>query len=155
MDPICKPDQTNDLEWARITDKINRYEDSDCWEWIGARSKSGKGYGLFTYRGRLQAVHRLFYQWFVGPIPKDLQLDHLCRNMECVNPQHLEPVTCHENNVIRGQGLAAANAKKTHCPQGHEFDQNNTYVDKTGRRHCRECSRQRSREWKSRTNYIS
>lgn len=155
MDPIRQPPGVDDLVWARFAIKVKRSTETDCWNWIAARTKSGLGYGLFSVRGKLHVAHRLSYEWFIDEIPEGLQLDHLCRNMGCVNPDHLESVTLHENNVVRGQGKAAVNAKKTHCPKDHPFDDMNTYVDKTGRRHCRECSRKHAREWKLRVEYRS
>jgi hypothetical protein len=67
----------------------------DCWHWRGAVTSSG--YGSVAYEGRLWSTHRLAYELLIGPIPDGLQIDHLCRNKVCCNPQHLEPVTAQEN----------------------------------------------------------
>lgn len=76
---------------------------ASCWEWTGA--KTPLGYGMFSVcRGsktKTYNAYRLVYQMFRGEIPKDLELDHLCRNSNCVNPDHLEPVS-HLENVRRG-----------------------------------------------------
>lgn len=90
--------------------------------------------------GRMLMAHRVSYEYFVGPIPEGLTLDHLCRVHNCVNPEHLEPVT-QRVNILRGFGAAATNARKTHCPQGHEYTPENTYRDE-GRRVCRICKRE-------------
>lgn len=82
-------------------------------------------------------------------IPDDLQLDHLCRNRLCVNPSHLEPVTCREN-VLRGNGRCAANAKKTHCPRGHAYAGANLLIGTKGERCCRKCASIRSVKCKQR-----
>jgi hypothetical protein len=42
---------------------------------------------------------------------------------------------------MRGVGVAATNAKKTHCPQGHAYDESNTEHRANGRRRCRACNR--------------
>lgn len=108
-----------------------------CWLWTGC--KQNAGYGVLA--GKL--VHRLSYERHVGPIPEGLTIDHLCRVRLCLNPAHLEAVTL-AANVLRGESLPARNARRTHCPQGHPYDQANTYVNpKTGWRMCRVCNRER------------
>lgn len=89
-------------------------------------------------------AHRVYYEARFGPIPAGLQLDHLCRNRGCVNPDHLEPVTCREN-LMRGHTVAAANAKKTHCNAGHALAGDNLRVWK-GKRYCIVCQRERQKE---------
>lgn len=86
-------------------------------------------------------AHRVSYETFVGPIPAGLTLDHLCRNTLCINPAHLEPVTIKEN-VLRGDGPTARNARKTHCDRGHAFDETNTGPNANGGRSCRACKRE-------------
>lgn len=118
---------------------------SGCVEWTGYRHNAQKGYGRFKFAGKRMLAHRWAYQWANGPdsIPDGLQLDHLCRNTMCVAPDHLEPVT-HTENVRRGTAWDVSgshNAAKTHCSQGHPYDQVNTYYrpDKVGRK-CRSCN---------------
>lgn len=115
----------------------------DCWEWTATRSEGG--YGRYNHEGRLQAAHRVVWELLVGPIPKGHTLDHLCRNRGCVNPDHLEPVTMREN-TLRGYGISAENARKTHCKNGHLFDADNTYYEGTWRR-CKACIRNRARRY--------
>lgn len=130
----CKESDTaNQLRFWSYVQKRD-----ECWEWIGGKARGG--YGKFVFRGRLCVAHRVSWERTNGSVPKGLQLDHLCRNRACVNPAHLEPVTCREN-LMRGQTLQAANVRKTHCPQGHEYSVTNTYRYPDGRRRCIECRR--------------
>jgi hypothetical protein len=117
---------------------------SGCWLWTGSRYTGG--YGKFFAFGRERAAHRVSYEFFVGPIPEGLALDHLCRVRRCVNPDHLEPVTYRENTLRSPVAHAALNAAKTHCKHGHEFTPENTRITTGGRRsrrRCRECERLR------------
>jgi hypothetical protein len=105
--------------------------------------QQNKGYGAFMVGGRNVRVHRWAYETLVGPIPDGLVIDHLCRVRNCVNPDHLEPVT-HRENIRRGEA-GAWNRVKTHCPQGHEYTPENTRYSGTTR-NCRECQRIRNLE---------
>lgn len=125
----------------------------DCWIWTG-NVKSGYGQmhiKLEDGTSTTKSTHVLAYVWLKGAVPEGLQLDHLCRIRCCCNPDHLEPVTCREN-LLRGDTLAAAGSKKSHCPQGHAYDEANTYVSPLGLRSCRACKRERNRvhmrEWR-------
>lgn len=109
-----------------------------CWEWQGRLDP--RGYG--RYAGRL--AHRISYELLRGPIPSGLELDHLCRVRNCVNPDHLEPVT-HRENTLRSTSPSAINATKSACPSGHPYDAENTYISPGGDRHCRACNRDRKR----------
>lgn len=125
--------------WASATNRFwQRVQFTDsCWLWIGRVNPDG--YGRFSLRARRYAMaHRWAYEFCVGPIPAGLTLDHLCRVRHCVNPGHLEPVTRSEN-VLRGIGTPAQNARKTHCLRGHLFDAANTYISRKGHRRCRTC----------------
>ena len=123
---------------------IERFEEkyqilgNGCWEWIACKQRNG--YALFRLGQRTVLAHRFSREYFVGPIPQGLQIDHLCRNRACVNPDHLDVVTC-RTNLLRGNTVMARNARKTHCPKGHPYSGVNTYVDPKGIRHCRKCGR--------------
>jgi hypothetical protein len=111
-----------------------------CLTWTGY--KQPNGYGKFGLNGKTEYAHRVAYRLLVGPIPEGLMIDHLCRNRACVNVEHMEAVT-NKVNILRGETIMAANAAKTHCPQGHEFSEENTYIrPSTGSRHCRTCMRE-------------
>lgn len=126
-----------------ILDRLRRHftPGPGCWEWTGHRTQGGYGVTRGTSRRRTTA-HRVVYEALVGPIPDGYQVDHLCGNPPCVNPAHLEPVTPREN-VLRGDTIVAANARKTHCPQGHAYTPDNIYEWKgyPGTRQCLTCRR--------------
>lgn len=119
----------------KIVSRIS-FSESGCWIWDGCRARGG--YGKVSRNGKTMMAHRFVYTELFGPIPDGLQLDHLCRTRDCVNPDHLEPVTCREN-LLRGNTLQAKNAAKTHCPKGHEYTDQNTYRYPDGRRRCIAC----------------
>ena len=85
------------------------------------------------------------YEHYVGKIPDNLELDHWWKNPLCCRPGHLEPVT-HKENVLRGTGLAAINAVKTHCPYGHEYTEENTFFILKNKRGCKICLKDRNKE---------
>ena len=123
---------------VRFWSKVN-FTDS-CWLWTA--HKVGKGYGRYWANGRMVLAHRFSYELLVGPIPEGLQIDHLCRIRECVNPRHLEVVTGKEN---QRRGHINQNTRKTHCPQDHPYDEVNTLIS-CGKRYCRTCRNTRRRE---------
>lgn len=82
----------------------------DCWEWTAARNPEGYGrIGAGGTGSRILHAHRVAWELLVGPIPVGYEVDHLCRNRGCVNPDHLEPVTKLEN--IRRSELRAGQAR--------------------------------------------
>jgi hypothetical protein len=115
-----------------------------CWIWPFAKVE---GYGVFTYQRKGYRAHRYIYEQLVGPVPRELVMDHLCRNHSCVNPAHLEPVTDRENCVIRGQTVTAENARRTHCERaGHALEGDNLYITPSGGRSCRACNTELRRQ---------
>jgi hypothetical protein len=85
----------------RVEDKILVNDDTGCWEWQGCTNSNG-GYGRVYFGRRSQVVHRYVYELLKNQIPEGAELDHLCYNRICCNPEHLEPVT-HRENMRRGR----------------------------------------------------
>lgn len=138
--------------FPRFWSKVALASPDECWNWT---AYSWKGYGQFRNAGRPVPAHRFAYELVIGPIPLGLQIDHLCRNRKCVNPNHLEPVTQQEN-IRRGLAGKVNNwlKAKTHCLQGHPYDDVNTLYRPPLYKHrsCRACKNRRSKEyWKRRT----
>jgi len=135
-----EPSSFEDRFWAKVD------ATGICWEWIGARNPAG--YGKTWRTDRYVDAHRAAWELLVGPIGQGLNIDHLCRNRSCINPDHLEPVP-QWMNVMRAAGsVAAVNATKTHCPAGHEYDGTNTSFEKKAHglgRRCKACRRDQAR----------
>lgn len=124
----------------------DRYEpepNSGCWLWTGPLRM---GYGICRLIGsrRNHQAHRVIYEQQLGEIPLGLELDHRCRNPQCVNPGHLDPVTHLENVRRTGRGM------KPNCKHGHAYTPENTYRQKRGFRVCRTCQRIAWRQWQQR-----
>lgn len=130
----------------------------ECHLWTG--HVTYRGYGHF-YPGPTSdvhsvIVHRWAYEHFIGSIPEGHEVDHVCHNRDrscsggfwclhrrCVRIEHLEAVPPEEN--ARRSHRAPAN--RTHCPSGHEYTPENTYLY-DGRRFCRACALVRSAAYK-------
>lgn len=95
------------------------------------------GYVRLRKNGKRYYAHRLIYEENFGPITNDYEIDHLCKNRGCINPEHLEMVTSKENKR-RSNCPSGINHKKIKCIRGHEFTKLNTYVWKNERR-CKKC----------------
>lgn len=132
----------------RLFEKVDKTD--ACWIWTGATYRRGYGKMFIGSKAdgtaKIVAAHRIAYEHLRGPIPGGMTLDHLCRNVACVNPDHLEPVSMREN-WRRGTSASAVNLVKTHCIHGHEFTSENTYVAKgkhgNPQRLCKACGRNR------------
>lgn len=122
-------------------------DEGGCFLWTGHTSRFG--YAQTTVEGRAVVAHRAVFEAVVGPVPEGLVLDHLCRVRNCINPDHLEPVTVAENNR-RGTGWSGRHAQKTHCPKGHPYDEDNTYLGGArAMRQCRACHREHQRQYRA------
>jgi hypothetical protein len=144
MSPAPRPFLERFMEKVRKTDS--------CWLWAG--HETADGYGKFSWNRGYQVitrhVHRVAYELFVGPIPKGLTIDHLCRNKLCVNPDHLEAVTNREN-ILRSDGITAVHARKKTCIHGHPLEGYNLIIRQMPNgglmRQCRECGHIRTKKY--------
>ncbi|MFB7860135.1 MULTISPECIES: HNH endonuclease signature motif containing protein [Actinomycetes] len=126
----------------------NSIRDGDCIIWTGCLNQTG--YGTTKVNGKTQRVHRVAYELAKGAIPAGMELDHLCSVRNCINPEHLEPVS-HTENLRRSfeRGISDgkfAGISPTHCPRGHEYSSENTYISPAKQKfQWRDCSKCRSR----------
>lgn len=141
----------NEVRAVPVTERVVRRffkhvtKTPGCWLFSAASSSP---YKRFMVDRVSVLAHRFAYSVLVGPIPKGLQIDHLCRNKACVNPAHLEAVT-QRVNLLRAPTVVAANAAKTHCPAGHAYDAVVVWRGATSRR-CRACHSRNDRTSKLR-----
>lgn len=125
-------------------------EPDACWPWklsVGSHGYGQVGWSLGP--GAIPPIamttaHRVVWMRAFGPIPDDLTVDHRCHNLICCNPAHLRLLLNPDNARDNGQ------LDKTHCPAGHAYDVENTYVDSKGYRHCRACGREGKRARRAR-----
>lgn len=132
--------------WTNI-----EHNSQGCWLWRGA--KNNLGYGCTWYMGQAYVAHRLAWKLWGNVLQSGLELDHLCKNRNCINPNHLEAVT-HRENILRGVSPAATHAKKTKCPKGHNFDR--TITRKTGKtqRVCSICIKEYAKWYRKKTKFV-
>lgn len=133
------------MSYTEILDKLVEKTES-CWLWKGSQNSSGYGqHGSHKRPGAETLAHRKLYAMNYGPIPKGLQIDHLCREKLCVNPEHLEAVPPKLNLMRAPNQVTTLNARKTHCIHGHKFDKLNTRIHKSGKRECIQCKKERKK----------
>lgn len=111
---------------------------SGCWLWIGALNS--KGYGSVWSGSRNVGAHCVAYQLRHGSIGAGLQIDHLCRNRACVNPDHMEAVT-QRINILRGNHPSMVTWRTGVCRHGHSG-----MIGENGK--CVACVRINGRDWR-------
>lgn len=94
----------------RFFTRVSPEPNTGCWLWTG--SCFSLGYGQFHINRCPKLAHRVAYEMLVGPIPRGLELDHLCHVRSCVNPQHLRPATRRQNQSnLRGKSEGKFSSK--------------------------------------------
>lgn len=111
--------------------------DSGCWRWQWQINSFG--YAIIGYKGKQICAHVLSYLLHKGEIPEGFDVDHLCSNKACVNPDHLEAVT-HQVNVARG----SLKKRQSHCHRGHLLEGDNLGSSKNNLRYCKQCNRDKA-----------
>lgn len=128
----------------RIQNNIVVNPTTACWLWTSTLSRDG--YAKIHFGGKKISAHRLAFTIYTGQNIEGLQLDHLCRVRNCVNPAHLRPCNARSNIFAPGSlCIAKRLAEQTHCKNGHQFDEVNTYYRKSNPsyRFCRKCNAER------------
>ena len=127
---------------------------NNCFVWQGYKDKDG--YGTFYFKKKNRKAHRVSYYIKFGNIPKDMVIDHICKNPSCVNPKHLRLVTKRQNTMENSNSVGVKNARKTHCKEGHLFDKK--YGTKKQQRYCSICENEKSKrlakKWRKEANSV-
>jgi hypothetical protein len=128
---------------TRFWSRVERTE--TCWLWTGATLPNG--YAHMRIDGTYHMVHRVAYELFVGSIPTDCVIDHVCEVLTCVNPDHLEAVPQRVNAKRALQRGNDRYERGIECLHGHSGD---IFTDNLGTRRCRACRRESQRKYRQR-----
>ena len=131
----------------RISEKLKIGDQDECWPWNGCLTS---GYGAIRINGKQHLVHRIMYETHKGKIPKGKEIDHLCRNRRCANPNHLEAVT-HQENCKRGMN-GKCRKPRPFCKYGHPLSGDNLKFRGKNRTYkiCVICDNLKSKRYRAR-----
>ena len=137
------------IDIFKVLSKINATD--SCWHWLG--TIESQGYGVFSVKNekinKRQNIkaHRYIFSVFNSRLKSGYVIDHICKNRDCVNPNHLRQVTVYENNVTYSSSPIAKNKFKTHCIRGHHLHGEN--VGGVGYRYCMTCKRDSNAKYRA------
>ena len=125
---------------STVEERLQHYSMSvdDCNIWYG--SMDSDGYGTMKVERKRVSTHRLAWELANGPLPEGLHVLHICGIPPCILPGHLHLGTNFDNQQASLRAGTNYKANRTHCPQGHPYNEANTYIAPgTGYRNCRTC----------------
>lgn len=142
-----------------MLERIIINEKTGCWLWNGAKDRTG--YGHILRKGKTFAAHRLSYSLYKGSIPPKYLIHHKCEIRNCINPEHLQAVDrkthyvdIHYSILKAGKIQAKNRSNRTHCVNGHEFTEENVYLESKSKfRRCKACRKNVDRKRRSKNRW--
>lgn len=130
----------------RFFDKVVINENTGCWNFTSSIGKSNCG--RFYYNYKCRDAYKIGYLLLGGVIGDKEELHHVCENRLCVNPEHLMPLSrvVHLTEFSPNH-ISYKNKRKTHCPSGHPYTEDNLVKGDIYGRHCLACAKKRVREF--------
>jgi HNH endonuclease len=129
----------------KIFSRITVDESTGCWNSEGATN--GRGNVWMAWGGRKRKVDQVAWEIFRGGIGVGKELDHICENRRCCNPEHMVEVDKQWHLEVSPRNVTWKNRNKTHCVNGHEYTEENTIRRAGGGRDCRACNNARQKKF--------